>query len=85
LSQFHNSAAFITDMNASQHSGSCADRLLASDRYLSYKLSSRDLVEMSGDKANLDEGHTWPTAFALKEMTPAEKAKIGALVNKAVS
>jgi uncharacterized protein YdhG (YjbR/CyaY superfamily) len=37
------------------------------------------------DKANLDEGHMWPTAFALKELTPAEEAKIGALVKKAVS
>jgi len=37
------------------------------------------------DKANLDEGNMWPTAFALKELTAAEEAKIGALVNKAVS
>ena len=37
------------------------------------------------DKANLDEGRIWPTAFALKEMTAAEEAKIGALVKKAVS
>ena len=37
------------------------------------------------DKANLDEGHMWPTAFALKEVTAAEEAKIGALVKKAVS
>jgi uncharacterized protein YdhG (YjbR/CyaY superfamily) len=37
------------------------------------------------DKANLDEGHVWPTAFALKELTAAEEAKIGALVKKAVS
>ena len=37
------------------------------------------------DKANLDEGDMWPTAFALKELTTAEEAKIGALVKKAVS
>jgi uncharacterized protein YdhG (YjbR/CyaY superfamily) len=37
------------------------------------------------DKANLDEGRMWPTAFALKEMTPVEEANIGALVKKAVS
>jgi len=37
------------------------------------------------DKANLDEGRMWPTAFALKELTAAEEAKIGALVKKAVS
>jgi uncharacterized protein YdhG (YjbR/CyaY superfamily) len=37
------------------------------------------------DKANLDEGHMWPTAFALKEMTAVEEAKIEALVKKALS
>jgi uncharacterized protein YdhG (YjbR/CyaY superfamily) len=37
------------------------------------------------DKANLDEGHMWPTAFALKELTPAEEAKIVALVKRAIS
>jgi hypothetical protein len=35
--------------------------------------------------ANLDEGALWPTAFALKELTAAEEARIGALVKKAVS
>ena len=37
------------------------------------------------DAANLDEGAVWPTAFALKELTAAEEAKIGALVKRAVS
>ena len=37
------------------------------------------------DKANLDEGAMWPTSFALKELTGAEEARIGALVKKAVS
>jgi uncharacterized protein YdhG (YjbR/CyaY superfamily) len=37
------------------------------------------------DKANLDEGAIWPTAFALTELTPAEEARIAALVKKAVS
>jgi uncharacterized protein YdhG (YjbR/CyaY superfamily) len=37
------------------------------------------------DKATLDEGHMWPTAFALKELTAADEARIGALVKKAVS
>jgi hypothetical protein len=37
------------------------------------------------DKANLDEGPMWPTAFALKGLTPAEEARIAALVKKAVS
>ena len=36
------------------------------------------------DAANLDEGAMWPTAFALKELTAAEEARIGALVKKAV-
>jgi len=37
------------------------------------------------DKANLDEGAMWPTAFALTELTAAGEARIGALVKKAVS
>ena len=37
------------------------------------------------DKANLDEGAMWPTAFALKELTATEEARIGALVKRAVS
>jgi uncharacterized protein YdhG (YjbR/CyaY superfamily) len=37
------------------------------------------------DKANLDEGSMWPTAFALKGLTAAEEARIAALVKKAVS
>jgi len=37
------------------------------------------------DKANLDEGAMWPTAFALRELTAADEARIGALVKKAVS
>ena len=36
-------------------------------------------------EANLDEGAMWPTAFALKELTPAEEARIAALVKKAMS
>src|SRR5215472_10558584 len=35
--------------------------------------------------ANLDEGAMWPTAFALKELTAAEEARVAALVKKAVS
>jgi hypothetical protein len=37
------------------------------------------------DAANLDESAMWPTAFALKELTATEEARIGALVKKAVS
>jgi uncharacterized protein YdhG (YjbR/CyaY superfamily) len=35
--------------------------------------------------ANLDDGHMWPVAFAVTELTAAEEARIGALVKKAVS
>src|SRR5512135_2490359 len=35
------------------------------------------------DKAMLDDGEMWPTSFALKELTPAEEARIAALVKKA--
>src|ERR1700674_4819017 len=37
------------------------------------------------DKANLDEGAMWPVAYALKELTAAEEARIAALVKKAAS
>jgi uncharacterized protein YdhG (YjbR/CyaY superfamily) len=37
------------------------------------------------DAANLDDGAMWPTAFALTEVTAAVEARIGALVQKAVT
>jgi hypothetical protein len=37
------------------------------------------------DKANLDEGAMWPTAFALTDLTAADEARIAALVKQAVS
>ena len=37
------------------------------------------------DEANLDEGHMWPTYYALAELTPSEEARIVALVKKAVA
>jgi uncharacterized protein YdhG (YjbR/CyaY superfamily) len=37
------------------------------------------------DAANLDEGAMWSVAFAMKELTGAEEARIAALVKKAVS
>jgi uncharacterized protein YdhG (YjbR/CyaY superfamily) len=37
------------------------------------------------DKAMLDDGNMWPTAFALKELTAAEEERIGELVKKATS
>src|SRR5579885_813911 len=36
------------------------------------------------DKAALDDGRMWPTAFALKELTAVEEAKIIALIKKDV-
>ena len=37
------------------------------------------------DAANLDDGAMWSTAFALKELTAAEEARISALVKRAVN
>ena len=37
------------------------------------------------DKASLDEGAMWPTAFALKELTAADEARITELVKRAAS
>ena len=36
------------------------------------------------DSAKLDEGSMWPVAFAVKELTKADEARIGKLVKKAV-
>ncbi len=49
------------------------------------KFKSRYATLGFSDKANLDEGAMWPTSFALRELTTAEEARIGALVKKAVS
>src|SRR5215212_11296769 len=49
------------------------------------KFDSRYATLGFSDEANLDEGAMWPTSFALKELTGAEEARIGALVKKAVS
>ena len=49
------------------------------------KFKSRYATLGFSDTANLDEGDMWPTAFALKELTAAEEARIAALVKKAVS
>jgi uncharacterized protein YdhG (YjbR/CyaY superfamily) len=37
------------------------------------------------DGAHLDDGAMWPIAFALKELTAADEARIAALVQQAVS
>ena len=49
------------------------------------KFNSRYATLGFSDKANLDEGAMWATSFALKELTATEEAKIGALVERAVS
>ena len=49
------------------------------------KFKTRYATFAFSDKANLDDGRLWPTGFALKELTAAEEARIGALVKKAVS
>ena len=49
------------------------------------KFKSRYATVGFSDEANLDKGAMWPTSFALKELTAAEEAKIGALVKRAVS
>ena len=49
------------------------------------KFNSRYATFSFTDEANLDEGAMWPTSFALKELTAAEEARIGALVKRAVS
>ncbi len=49
------------------------------------KFKSRYATLGFSDTANLDEGAMWPTAFALKELTATEEAKVAALVNKALS
>jgi uncharacterized protein YdhG (YjbR/CyaY superfamily) len=48
------------------------------------KFSSRYATFGFSDEANLDEGAMWPTSFALKKLTAADEAKIGALLKRAV-
>src|SRR5688572_5639017 len=48
------------------------------------KFKSRYATFGFNDGAKLDEGAMWPTSFAIKELTSAGEARIGALVKKAV-
>ncbi len=48
------------------------------------KFKSRYCTLGFSDKAALDEGHMWPTSFALTELGAADEAKIAALVKRAV-
>ncbi|HWQ00035.1 MAG TPA: DUF1801 domain-containing protein [Vicinamibacterales bacterium] len=48
------------------------------------KFNSRYATFGFSDQAKLDDGAMWPTAFAVKELTPDAEARIAALVKKAV-
>jgi len=49
------------------------------------KFNSRYATVGFEEAANLDEGAMWPTSYALKELTPADEARIAALVKQAAS
>jgi uncharacterized protein YdhG (YjbR/CyaY superfamily) len=49
------------------------------------KFKSRYATFGFNDRAKLDEGAMWPTAFALKELNAAGEKRIAALVKRAVS
>ncbi|MDR6505668.1 DUF1801 domain-containing protein [Arthrobacter oryzae] len=51
----------------------------------SHKFKTRYSTLGFNDSANLDDGTMWPAAFALKELTAADEARISALVKRAVS
>jgi uncharacterized protein YdhG (YjbR/CyaY superfamily) len=50
-----------------------------------HKFKARYATLGFSDKAHLDEAAMWPVAFALKELTATEEARIVALVKKAAS
>jgi uncharacterized protein YdhG (YjbR/CyaY superfamily) len=49
-----------------------------------YKFKDRYATFGFNDKARLDDGAMWPTAFALAKLGAAEEARIAALVRKAL-
>jgi uncharacterized protein YdhG (YjbR/CyaY superfamily) len=49
------------------------------------RFNDRFLTLGFNDIANLDDGAMWPMSYSVKELNPAEEAKIAALVKKAVS
>ena len=49
------------------------------------KFNTRYATLGFSDKANLDDGAMWPVAFALRELTAADEARIAMLVKQAVS
>lgn len=48
------------------------------------KFNTRYATFGFSDKAKLDEGAMWPTAFALSALTAADEARIAALLKQAV-
>ena len=50
-----------------------------------HKFSARYATFGFNDTAKLDEGHMWPTSFALTKLTDDDEKKIAALVKKAVA
>jgi uncharacterized protein YdhG (YjbR/CyaY superfamily) len=50
-----------------------------------HKFKERYAMLGFNDKANLDDGAMWPIAFAIKELTATEEARISELVKRAVS
>ena len=49
-----------------------------------HKFKTRYATLGFSDKARLDEGNVWPSAFALKGLTDADVEKVAALVKRAV-
>jgi uncharacterized protein YdhG (YjbR/CyaY superfamily) len=49
------------------------------------KFTTRYATLGFSDKAKIDEGAMWPTSYAITTLSPADEAKITALVKKAVS
>jgi uncharacterized protein YdhG (YjbR/CyaY superfamily) len=49
-----------------------------------HKFKDRYATFGFNDKARLDDGAMWPTAFALTKLTTAEETRIAALVRKAL-
>jgi hypothetical protein len=49
------------------------------------KFKSRYATLGFSDKAKIDEAAMWPTSYAITTLSPADEAKITALVKKAVS
>jgi uncharacterized protein YdhG (YjbR/CyaY superfamily) len=51
----------------------------------SQKFKTRYSTLGFNENANLDEGHMWPTAFAIMELGAEEEARVMELVKRAVS